>query len=577
MKIPKLHLFLILSIFFSLQSISSVFGQTTHYVSVTGSDVSGTGLIDNPYLTLQYALNQCNDGDEVIMRGGNYTSAEIRINNNNITIKSYDGEWAIITAPIDNEDIAECIWYHEPQIIGGTLERLEIIGGYYYAVKFESDWNWGAPIADRRGVSNITIKNCIIHGSGRDCLKLTPACDNILIESCNIYDSGIGPANEPDPNAEGIDAVNCDNLTVKNCYIHNTSTTGFYSKGGSINTLMEGNLVMNCGGNGLLLGFYTDEEWFDADENPILYENINGTIRNNIIINTQYDGIGMYAALNPKIYNNTVINSAQTDHASLFINTGYIWVEALNDMYAPPCRDIDVQNNIFMFQSASERPVVQIRYYEDDISTNMLGTNIINNNLLYEANGVTFDNGINEVMNFATWKTTTGFDASSLEANPLLDANYHLSGSSPCINTGATISAVAFDYDGGTRSGAYDIGADEYNSGVILVIPPTGIGTGGQTATNVVCTEKPSTINLTQNAPNPFVNNTRFILQTASGKTVHLTLIDITGKIVSNIYSGFLSEGAHEFEIDANGLKTGIYYYKVEFDNQKIVKKLMKL
>ena len=61
-----------------------------------------------------------------------------------------------------------------------------------------------------------------------------------------------------------------------------------------------------------MLGFYTDEEWFDTQINPNLYESRGGTVRNNIVINTQLEGIGMYAALDGKMYNNTIIDAAQT-------------------------------------------------------------------------------------------------------------------------------------------------------------------------------------------------------------------------------------------------------------------------
>ncbi len=463
------------------------FSQTSWYVSTTGNNSTGNGTVTNPYATIQHALSnwELQPGDSIILRGGNYVSDEIRIDMNDITLKSYPGEWAVITAPIDNEDIGSCIYYHNVDLVGSLLERLEIVGGYYYGIKTESDWNWGDPIPMRHGAGNITIRNCKIHDTGRDCIKIVPASDNIVIENCEIYNSGIGPSNLPvngGPNAEGIDVVNADNLVVKNCYLHNLSTTGIYSKGGSINTLIEGNLVVGTGNMGILLGFYTDEEWFDTIANPLFYENLNGIVRNNIIINSAGEGLGMYGAYKPAVYNNTVINCGWDMHGSIFYNTGYMWLNALNDMYAVPCRDVFVQNNVVVQHDSITTPVEYIRYYDNIPGTNMLGNCNINHNRFYRPSGVYFTISTWwENLNLTDWRDSTGYDMNSWYGDPLLDNNCHLLAASPCINAANPVPGLIFDYDGGTRTTPTDVGADEYLAGAILAVPPPmGVtGTGG--------------------------------------------------------------------------------------------------
>ena len=59
--------------------------------------------------------------------------------------------------------------------------------------------------------------------------------------------------------------------------------------------VVERNRIEDCGWIGVAAGFYTDAEFFDAD-NPQYYEAIRGTIRNNVIANTQQAGIGLYDA-----------------------------------------------------------------------------------------------------------------------------------------------------------------------------------------------------------------------------------------------------------------------------------------
>ena len=555
-----------LLILFSVITIT-LNAQNTIYVATNGDDNSGNGTISNPYKTIQYALNQSSDNDTIILRGGTYTSNEIRIEHNNITIKSYPDEWAVIQATTDDENITSCIWYHEPTIVGGRLERLEIIGGYLYGVKLESDWNWGAPIPDRHGTKDIVITHCKIHDTGRDCVKMPSGCDSITVENCTIFNSGIGVSNDPnDPNAEGIDLVNNDDVIIRNNFVYNTSTSGIYSKGGSINTLIENNLVMNTGENGILLGFYTDEEWFDTLANPNFYENLNGIIRNNIIVNTQMDGIGLYAAYQPQVYNNTVINAAQNNHAALFFNTGYMWLDEISDMIEPPCVDVYVVNNIFTVTSG--RPNAQIRYYDDDTTSNMQGNCIVNNNLYYKDGGATFDDGIDwQTLDLTTWQNSTTYDANTLETDPLLDANYHLTSASPCIDVALNVNNLTIDYDGNTRTQPFDIGADEYGAGTNLQTPPdtNTLGTGGQTiVTSIFSTNNNFDVKI---YPNPAHNTIEIQTNT---KIENIEIIDITGKIVSTF------EKLQTFQkLDVSNLQKGTYFIIINNQENTEVKKLI--
>ncbi len=247
----------------------SVAHAATWYVAPNGND-NNPGTLASPFQTLPAAISAASPGDEILLRGGTYISQEIRINKSDLHIKSYPGEWAVITAVTNLEDVSACLWYNEPETTGGSLERLEIVGGYYYAIKFETNWEWdnSVPFSQRRGVSNVTLRDCNIHHSGRDAIKLTPACANISVLNCEIHHTGAGPGALADFNAEGIDNVNAPQLTVRGCYIHDVATTGIYVKGGGRDCVIEGNTVENCGEGGIYLGFYTDAEWFDTECQP---------------------------------------------------------------------------------------------------------------------------------------------------------------------------------------------------------------------------------------------------------------------------------------------------------------------
>jgi hypothetical protein len=62
-------------IIFCLFSVLQIVGQTKRYVATTGSDVTGTGTIINPYKTISKAATFLMAGDTLFVRGGTYTNA----------------------------------------------------------------------------------------------------------------------------------------------------------------------------------------------------------------------------------------------------------------------------------------------------------------------------------------------------------------------------------------------------------------------------------------------------------------------------------------------------------------------
>lgn len=531
----------------------------TWYVATTGNDAA-EGTLTTPFKTIPKAIESANVGDIIELRGGTYSSNEIRVTKSNLTIRSYSGEWAIISAVMNVENIASCIWYNEPDVTGGTLENLEITGGYYYGISFETNWDWGVPSNQRRGASNITIRNCKIHDTGRDCIKIKPFCHNIKVLNCTIYNSGKGPGNNPnDPNAEGIDNVNGWGMEVRGCYFHHTSTTAIYAKGGAKNCIIEENLIMEAGEAGILLGFYTDAEYFDTSTNPNYYECINSIARNNLIINTGGAGIGLFAAQNCEAYNNTVITASPKFHAPLYFSKGDIWISNTKTA-TPPNQNVKVYNNIFIDKSgnADEDFTAQVR------EGALTGTNIINHNIYHKTSGAAkFDDGVSwPYPNFSQWKSKFNIDAASKEINPNLNAQFHLNVGSPAIDAGAAMPNNSRDYDGNKRSNTPDIGADEYNAGAALHVPPPSniIGTG---ASNSVAQKELQNTDIEVVVfPNPIENH--LYIKGDTERFDAFSIIDLTGKVV------FKNELNNNF-IDLHFLPQGTYI--LNLTNKKGLKK----
>jgi hypothetical protein len=234
---------------------------------------------------------------------------------------------ASITAPSDDPNVEVNIRIGE-DANNTHITNLDISGGSVYAIKTESTWDTGA--SNPHGPDGVLIAGNRIHDTGRDVIKLTPATNHARIKYNEIFNSGLADSS----NAEGIDAVQANWAIVRGNNIHDIATNGIYFKGGSTNDLIENNTLHNIGNSGILLGQSTDENDFDTSFDPQYYENLNSTVRNNIVYHVEGAGIGAWAALNPAIYNNTLMDVARSMFAGLLIQGQEHWIP--DDHTVPP-------------------------------------------------------------------------------------------------------------------------------------------------------------------------------------------------------------------------------------------------
>jgi hypothetical protein len=87
-------------------------------------------------------------------------------------------------------------------------------------------------------------------------------------------------------------------------------------------------------------------------------------------------------------------------------------------------------------------------------------------------------------------------------------------------------------------------------------------------------TNLPSNFELNQNYPNPFnpVTKIRFAVPVSSN--VSLTVMDITGRIISELFKGNIKAGNYEYTFNGSNLSSGIYFYKLQTDNFTQIKKM---
>jgi len=88
-------------------------------------------------------------------------------------------------------------------------------------------------------------------------------------------------------------------------------------------------------------------------------------------------------------------------------------------------------------------------------------------------------------------------------------------------------------------------------------------------------TDVPLTFALDQNYPNPFNPSTQisFVMQEAG--EVSLSIFDSNGSEIKQLMSGYESAGQHQIRFNAEGLSSGVYFYKLAVDGVTVQRKMI--
>lgn len=82
---------------------------------------------------------------------------------------------------------------------------------------------------------------------------------------------------------------------------------------------------------------------------------------------------------------------------------------------------------------------------------------------------------------------------------------------------------------------------------------------------------------LAQNYPNPFNPTTKISFTIPVDQQVVLKVYNSLGEEIATLINSNMSKGTHTINFDANGLSSGLYFYKLESGNKLLVRKMMLL
>lgn len=465
----------------------------TYYVSVAGNDAAN-GAIGAPMRSINAALAKAIPGDSVIVRAGNYnekvTFPKAGRLEKLITLKAYAGEKAVI------DGTGLTVSGQEALVTISNASYVVLEGFEICNLKSSTPGASVNGITANAGSGNIIIRKNKIYniehnvdpsqgrsGHGIEIIGNTAdVMKNILVEDNIIHDTKTGYSENLTINGyvdgftiRGNTIYNTENIGIDAAggYAANTNPTFNYARNGVISDNELYNIDMTRGpvggthGHGAIAIYVDGARNITVERNRIheadrgigivsendAFPTSNCIVRNNFVFNCWRTGIylgGYLGYTSGGTRNCFVVNNTLAFNNREVGAFGEIEGEI---RLTEQCFDNVIKNNIVY-----ARPVdVFVHKY-----TNTGSGNVIDNNLFYTTGtpqwiwGSTKDNAITD---FATWKTASGVDGSSVYGvDPLLISttlpDLHISVNSPAKNSGVVISPDVhgtLDIDGKAR------------------------------------------------------------------------------------------------------------------------------
>jgi hypothetical protein len=402
---------LLYSVVLFMLGLSSVFPQAAYALpSDLFVSTAGSGLICTQAdpCDLATAMLNAQDGDHIYFAAGTYTSASPAVLTLTNDISLYGGWDGSTTVPIVlNPHLYATILdgENDRRVVDISAGAAPILDGFTLANGY-GDYSGGGV---RSQSSHPTIQNCIIQNNRAD-----GDGGGIFLNrgSAQILDNRIldNSANW----AGGLRIINSPQVTVR----------GNYIIGNTANNSTGGIDIDCCGGSTVKV----EENWIIGNS-----------------ANTYGGGVALVST-NAVLVNNIIVDNSASEGAGVYVDGAETYPV-----------DVEMINNTLSGLLSSDDAVWIGEYVTAALTNNILSS--FAGGILVNDPGsstITADHNL-------FWNTSDPvLGTNAIQADPLLDAQHHLTGVSPALNAG-TVVPLSIDIDGDPRpNGAYDIGADEY-------------------------------------------------------------------------------------------------------------------
>ncbi len=498
--------------------------STIRYVAPTGSDSGDCTVVTSPCRTVQYAVDQAAEGDEIRVATGTYTDIHARSGitqvvyiSKTVTVRGgYSADFsawdpAQYATTLDAQSAGRVFY-----IIGDittTLEGLSLTHGDAVGL---GGGRWGDDAGGGVYVmtATIAISNCRIvnssayYGGGL-----------FLWDSNNATLTGNQISNNTAERGGGVELYYSNNATLTGNQINNNAA----ARGGGLElyysnntTLTHGTIMSNTTtshGGGLYMSFSSDNTTLtnntitnnsSGDDGGGIFATGNNTMlmNNTIMGNTASDkGGGLYLYLGKTtLTNNTIVSNTASNGGALYLLSNN--ADLQNDIIADNVAENDggglyvqasssVLRHLTLARNSGSTGIYVTEYAVS--SSYLVMTNTI---LVSHTVGLSVTSGSTATVQATLWgsgKWANGTDYGgegtiitgtvNVRGDPAFvdpDAgNYHILSTSAAVNAGVD-AGVTTDIDGDTRPSGlgYDIGADEYLCHALATVTISGPITG---------------------------------------------------------------------------------------------------
>ena len=472
------------------------------------------------------------------------------------------------------------------------------------------DWRWlkfEGPAANRS-----VLNYCVITHTerGLHMLNASPTISNSRISNhettCVRIERSQGKLLNSDiSNSQRTSIIITDNSypTVRNCRIVNSPDNGIAIASNS-GGIISGNTIIGAGDNGIFLssasecslshnfidnsglqGIYASQSAVtqifrnvitrSRGNYAIHYWRSNGGVAiNNTIIGNSGTGLAIISS-SVEVYNNIIIQSgrdgifAQDSNPNLSSNC--VWGNARDDYAGLERGNSDISQNPELDQNyfpAEGSPVIDRgdnRFRDPDGTRADIGAKFFNQNHAPEIQSFWPEDpdtieGDQEV--------EFGVDAVDPDGDNLTYI-WYINGE---ISGNESVMSHTF-----TRDGEY----------VVFVLIDDGLYEGrtavdwnfsvSGSAVDFSDDAMPESFHLSAPYPNPFNSRSQFSLSVQTTGTARVSVLDLQGRTLVDLYNGIMQPGRHRFTISSAGLTTGTYFIMAELNGHSGLNKLVVL
>lgn len=300
--------------------------QPLRYIYVSAGAPAPThgvrGSIDQPFATIQSAINNATPGTAIIVLPGNYVEnvefkkVEGTPENPIWLMSAYGPETVTVTAK-DNSRATIAAYGEDNIIVSGFTVK-----GGLNGIQFSQSGNDFTNM-----VKNIVIENNIIYPSVKDGIKISQG-ENIYVANNTVIGSG----------DQGIDFMYVTNGTIVNNDVSMVAgVSAMLAKGGSENILIQGNYIHDVAFTGISVG-----GWSSNGRRP----GADFEVKDILVSDNRVEGVHKYAVEVLGAHNATITNNylASDDPKRPPIFVG----PASPELNPPPISaDIDIYGNVF--------------------------------------------------------------------------------------------------------------------------------------------------------------------------------------------------------------------------------------